>query len=243
MIEEIEGIVISEIAYGETSKIINVFAKKYGIVGIICKGAKSMKSRLRAVTTKFTYGVFNVYYKKDKLSTLITVDPINNLSNIKQDILLMGYINYITELSTQVYKQNKHEEIYNLYIKIILKLENGLNQKVITNILELKLLDYLGVNLELNKCIKCGSKDNIITIDPVEGGYICAKCHKNEEILDAKVIKMIRMYYYVEIDSISKIDISYDIAHKIDLLLNDYYDKYTGLYLNSKKFLDSLTKK
>lgn len=243
MIEAIEGIVISEVAYGETSKIINIFAKEYGIVGIICKGAKSMKSRLRAVTTRFTYGTFNVYYKKDKLSTLITVDTINNLSHIKQDIILIGYINYLTELATQVYKQNKDNDIYNLYIKTILKLENGLEPKVITNILELKLLDYLGVNLELNKCIKCGSKDNIITLDPLEGGFICAKCHKNEEVLDSKVIKMLRMYYYVEIDSISKIDISYDIAHKINLLLNNYYDKYTGLYLNSKKFLDDIVKK
>jgi len=242
MIEAIEGVVISEIAYGETSKIINVFAKDYGIVGIICKGAKSMKSRLRAVTTRFTYGTFNIYYKKDKLSTLITVDTINNLSNIKQDILLMGYINYLTELATQVYKQNKVDEIYVLYIKTILKLESGLDPRVITNILELKLLDYLGVNLELNKCIKCGNKDNIITIDPLQGGYICAKCHKDEEVLDPKVIKMIRMYYYVEIDSISKIEIKFDVSHKINSFLNNYYDNYTGLYLNSKKFLDGLRK-
>ncbi len=242
MIETIEGIVISEVAYGETSKIINIFSRDFGIVGVICKGAKSMKSRLRAVTTRFSYGNFNLYYKKDKLSTLISVDPINNLTNIKQDIVLMGYLNYLTELATQVHKQNNDKEIYNLYIKTILKIENGLNPSVMTNILELKLLDYLGINLELNKCIKCGNKDNIITIDPLQGGYICAKCHQDEEVLDCKIIKMIRMYYYVEIDSISKIDIKYDISHKINSFLNNYYDNYTGLYLNSKKFLDSLRK-
>lgn len=243
MIEAIEGIVISEVAYGETSKIINIFTRSFGIVGIICKGAKSMKSRLRAVTTKFTYGTFNVYYKKDKLSNLISVDVINNLTNIKQNILLIGYLNFLTELATQVYKQNNNEDIYNLYIKAILKIESGLDPAIMTNILELKLLDYLGVNLELNRCVKCGNKENIVTIDPLQGGFICSTCHKDEEILDCKIIKMIRMYYYVEIDSISKIDIKYDISHKIDLFLNNYYEKYTGLYLNSKKFLDSLKKK
>ncbi len=242
MIESVEGIVISETPYGETSKIINLFSKQYGIIGIICKGAKSIKSRLRAVTTKFSYGVFNIYYKKDKLSNLISVDVIDNLSNIKQDILLMGYLNYLVELTTQVYKQNSNDEIYNLFIKTILKIESGLDPVIMTNILELKLLDYLGISLELNKCVKCGNKDNIITIDPSQGGYICSKCHNDEEVLDAKIIKMIRMYYYVEIDSISKIDIKYDISHKIDLFLNNYYDKYTGLYLNSKKFLDSIRK-
>ena len=243
MIEKVEGIVISEVAYGESSKIINIFTRSFGIVGIICKGAKSIKSRLRAVTTKFTYGYFNIYYKKDKLSNLISVDVINNLTITKQNILLMGYLNFLTELSTQVYKQNQDEEIYNLYIKAVLKIEDGLDPAIMTNILELKLLDYLGVNLELNRCVKCGNKENIVTIDPLQGGFICSACHKNEEILDCKIIKMIRMYYYVEIDSISKIDIKYDVSHKIDLFLNNYYDKYTGLYLNSKKFLDSLIKK
>ncbi|HOP65850.1 MAG TPA: DNA repair protein RecO [Bacilli bacterium] len=242
MIEAIEGIVISEVPYGETSKIINVFSKEHGIVGVMCKGAKSMKSRLRAVTTKFTFGIFNVYYKKDKLSTLISVDITDNLSNIKQDILLMGYINYLTELATQVYKQNEDKEIYSLYIKTILKMENQLDPAIMTNILELKLLDFLGVNLELNKCVKCGNKDNIVTIDPEQGGYICSKCRTTEEILDCKVIKMMRMYYYVEIDSISKIAVNYDVSHKIDLLLNNYYDRYTGLYLYSKKFLDNIKK-
>ena len=44
MIEKVEGIVINEKAYGETSKIINVITKEYGIIGIIAKGARTLKS-------------------------------------------------------------------------------------------------------------------------------------------------------------------------------------------------------
>lgn len=242
MIIEVEGIIISEVAYGETSKIINVYTKEKGIIGIICKGAKSPKNKCRVFTMRFTYGVFNIYYKEKKLSTLISVDPVNNLSNIKSDITLMGYLTYITELVTQIFKQNEDKNIYNLYITSILKIEEGLNPLIITNILELKLLDYLGVSLELNKCVKCGNKDNIVTLDYLEGGYICGKCRTTEEIINQKVIKMLRMYYYVDINSISKIDISFDISMKINKLLDDYYDKYTGLYLYSKSFLTSLRK-
>ena len=79
MIEDLDGIVISEKNYSETSKIINVFTKEHGIIGILAKGAKSIKSPLRSVTTKLTYGTFTVYYKKDKLSTLKEVSIINNL--------------------------------------------------------------------------------------------------------------------------------------------------------------------
>ena len=42
---EVDGFVLSEILYGETSKIINVFTKEYGVIGIMCKGAKQLKNK------------------------------------------------------------------------------------------------------------------------------------------------------------------------------------------------------
>ena len=86
MISEVEGLIIKETPYGETSKIINVFTKEYGTIGIMCKGAKSLKSKLRSSTIKLTYGKFYIYYKENKLSLLSNVDIINPLKNIKSDI-------------------------------------------------------------------------------------------------------------------------------------------------------------
>ena len=41
MIKEVEGIIVREIPYGETSKIIHVYTIE-GIISIMCKGAKSL---------------------------------------------------------------------------------------------------------------------------------------------------------------------------------------------------------
>lgn len=240
MIQKIEGIIISETPYKESSKIVNIYTKDKGIIGVICKGAKSMKSKLRAVSTKFTYGFFHVYYKENKLSTLIEVDIINNLDNIKTDLLNISYLNYITELVTQVYKQSREEDIYNYYVSTILKINDGLNPVVMTNILEIKLLDFLGVGLNLESCVKCGDKTSIINIDPDLGGYVCSKCNEQKYNVNPKTIKMIRMYYFVEINSISKLDISEEVIKEIDYFLNKYYERYTGLYLYSKGFLKSI---
>ena len=46
------------------------------------------------------------------------------------------------------------------------------------------------------------------------------------------------MFYYIDIDKISKIDISDNIKKELELFINDYYDRYSGLYLKSKDFLD-----
>ena len=238
MLREIEGMIIREIPYGETSKIIHVYTAD-GVASIMCKGAKQLKSPFRATTLKFTYGRFNIYYKENKLSTLKSVDVINPLSKIKNDITLLSYVNYITELTTQVLKQT-NDNIYEDYINGILKIESGLDPLVIANILEIKYLDYLGVGLNLDSCVSCGSKANIITIDGDRGGYICSNCYRNELIVDRKTIELLRMYYYVDIKSISKLKISDKVKNEINLFLNTYYDRYTGLYLKSKDFLKKL---
>lgn len=242
-IENIEGFIISEVSYGDTSKIVNIFTKD-GVIGCIAKGAKTLKSNLRVNTTKFTYGKFIIHKKSnDKLSLLIEASSINELKNIKNDLLLISYLSYIVELTNQVIKQtNEYEDLYNLFISIILKLNDKLNPKVLTNIYELKVLDYLGVGINFNSCNICGSTKNIVTIDGDIGGYICSKCYKNEIIYDAKTIKMLRMYYLIDVSTISDLKISDNVINNINNFINVYYDRYTGLYLNSKKFLSSIDK-
>ena len=137
-IKKIEGIVISETNYSESSKIINVLTKELGIIGVISKGCRNIKSRLRSVSCKLTYGDFHIYYKKDGLSTLISVDVKDTFSKIKTDIYKISYASFLLELTEQLVKQNQSEKIYPLFISGIQKIEEGFDPLVITNILELK---------------------------------------------------------------------------------------------------------
>ena len=237
---EVEGFILSETPYGETSKIINVLTKDKGLVGIMCKGAKSMKSHLRATTSAYTYGIFNLYYKEGKLSTLVSVDIIDPLKNIHSDLTLISFVTYVCELTNQVIKQNNSAKIYYNFINTILKLEKGIDPLILVNILELKYLPLLGVGLDLDGCIKCGNKTEIVTIDASYGGLICKNCYENSIIVDKKVIQLLRMFYYVDISSISSINVKKEFKMIINKLINDYYDSFTGLYLNSKKFLETL---
>ena len=240
MLCEVEGFILSETSYGETSKIINVWTKKYGVIGIMCKGAKSLKSKNRVSTMRFSYAKFNIYLKQGKLSTLVSADVINPLKKIRGDITLIGYLSYLTELTEQVIKQNNDSLLFDDFINSILKIEDGLDPLVITNILEIKYLEKLGVLFNLDECVVCGSKNNIVTINADKGGFICLNCLSNEVIVDKKVIKMLRMYYYVNIKSITNIKIEDNIKNTINKFLDMYYDRYTGLYLNSKNFLKNV---
>lgn len=240
MLIEVEGIILSEMPYGESSKIVNILTLDHGIIGVMCKGAKSMKSPLRSVSQVLTYGIFSIYYKENKLSLLKNVDVKENWKNIYQDLTKISYVTYLCELISQVAKQSEVDAIYNDFISAIRKIELGLDPMSITNVLELKCLPLLGVGLNLNSCIRCGSTKDIVTIDASYGGLICKNCYHNELIVDLKVLKLIRMYYYVDIASISTINVEEKYRQVINKFISDYYDSFTGLYLHSKKFLENL---
>lgn len=242
MIEKVEGIIISEVNYSETSKILNLLTKEYGIIGVISKGCRTLKSELRVVSEKLVYGHFNIYYKPNKLSTLVSVDVIEPFKNMKNDITKISHALFLLELTEQVYKQNNNVEIYYILINSLKKIDEGLDELVITNIVELKFLNYLGVGPVMDKCVGCGSLVSIVSLSVLKGGYICNKCRTTEAIVLNKTIQTIRMFYYVDIAKISQININETTKKEINKFLNEYYDEYTGLYLKSKSFLDNLTK-
>ncbi len=243
MLKDVEGIVLKERDYGESSKILDVFTKEYGLIGIISKGSKKVKSTLSGVSTRLTYGLFHIYYKEDKLSTLTSVDVYNPFINIKNSVINIGFATYLSELVYQVLKQSiKKEEIFDLFINSLLKINELYDPLVITNILELKMLTYLGVEPVLDKCSKCGKLTDIVTISSYDNGLLCKNCRTNEKIVDLKTIKYLRMYYYLDISKITKIEMDTKIKNQIDDFLTEYYNSHTGIYLNTKKFIDDLKK-
>ncbi len=240
--KEVEGIVVSETNYSETSKILNVITKEYGLIGIISKGCRNLKSPLRSVSSKLTYGKFIIYYKKDKLSILSEVNVLNTFTNLKKDITKISYASYLLELTQQVYKQNNSTDILTLLINTLEKIDEGFDPLIMMNILELKYLEYLGVMPVIDSCAICGNKENIKTLSSYKGGYVCKNCYSNEKLVSEKTIKLIRMFYYVDISKISELKIGDKAKNEINMFLDDYYDRYTGLYLKSKKFIKDLQK-
>lgn len=240
-IDSFEGIILTETNYSESSKILNVLTNDRGVIGIMSKGCRNVKSKLRGVSRKLIYGTFHVYYKENGLSTLIGVDLISSFSKTMMDLERISFASYLLDLTNQVVKQNDDQDIFLLLKDTLLKIEEGLNPLVLSNILELKLLDYLGVRPSIDACSICGSDKAIVTLSADSGGYVCKNCFSNEGYVSEKTIKMIRLYYYVDIKNISKLEVADEVSKEINMFLDMYYDRYTGLYLKSKDFIKKIS--
>lgn len=230
MIEIVSGIVIKENTYKDSSKIIEVFTKN-GIISIIARGAKKIKSPLFAGTTYLSYANFCIY--KRNISILKSVDIINSFKNSLKDINKISASSYLINLSTQVYKQNNNSNIYDILISSLEKIDQNINPLGIINIAETKFLDYLGVSLNLDSCVLCGNND-VCYLSIEHAGYLCSNC--SNVTMDKKILKLIRLYYYVDINKIDNLDVNKDILLNLNKFITEYYEKYTGLFLNSKNF-------
>ena len=99
-----EGIVLGEVNYSESSKILKVFTKDYGLISIISKGCRNLKSKLRGVSNKLSYARFSFNYKirAEKSILLLRMKrnhseriPINFASSGQQEVLWLSGINCI----------------------------------------------------------------------------------------------------------------------------------------------------
>ena len=230
-VEKVEGLIIGETNYSESSKILKVFTKEHGIISIMSKGCRNLKSKLRGVSTKLTYASFQIHYKEDGISTLTEADVIDTLKNIRLDIEKIYYVSYIIDIAEQVYKHSSNKSIYDILISVIKKINENYDPSVLIIIMKLKLLDFLGIKPNVDSCSICGNTKNILTISIDDGGFICQNCYKCGKIYNDKIIKLIRMFVYIDIDSITKINLSDGAKKELEQFIYEYYDVYSGIYL------------
>lgn len=242
MIKKIEGIIISSVDYKENSKIINVLTEKEGILGVLAKGSKNPKSKIASTSNTLTYGMFYLNYYKGSIPSLTEVDVIDNFKNIRKDLLKTNYAIFLFELVSQIYRHDKTTKVYTLLIEGLKKINDGYDAQIITNIIELQLLQYIGIKPVVEHCVNCKETKDIITISSYKGGYLCKNCVGNEPIYQLKTVGLIRMFCYIDLSKITKIDISDEIKNEISTFIDDYYERYSGLYLKSKQLLEKFMK-
>lgn len=248
-IKKVEGIVTGEQNYSESSKILKIFTRDLGLISVISKGCKKPKSNLHEGSNNLIYGIFDISYKEDGLSTLVGIDIKNNFKNITmdyKDLAKKMYAFTIIDISMQVIPDKEIDEeekkkIYDILISTLNKINDGINPRVLLSIVMLKYLSFLGVLPNLDSCAFCGSNYDIITMDARSFGFVCRECYTNEKIVNEKALKLLRMLYYVDIDKIKQLDVGEEIED-IEEFIDNYYEEHTGIYFNIKKKLITLKK-
>jgi DNA repair protein RecO (recombination protein O) len=243
LLQKCEGIVIRSTDYGETNKVITLYTREWGKIGVMARGAKKPNSRLSAITQLFTYGYFLVQ-RGSGLGSLQQGEMISSMRSIREDIFLTAYTSYIVELTDKGTEEKKSNPfLFELLHQTLNYLNEGYDHDVLMNIYEMKMLNVMGLYPILNQCSVCGSTDGHFSFSIREGGFICHRCLDKDPYhlkISQATVKLLRLFYYFDLSRLGNISIKDETKMELKKVISTYYDEYSGLYLKTKKFLDSM---
>jgi DNA repair protein RecO (recombination protein O) len=245
MLQKCEGIVLRTTDYGETNKVVTLYTREWGKVGVMARGAKKANSRFSAVTQIFTYGYYLIQ-KGSGLGSLQQGEIVSSMRSIREDIFLTAYASYIVELTDKSTEENKPNPYhFELLLQTLQFMNEGYDLDILTNIYEMKMLNHLGLYPELNQCTVCGSTDGHFSFSIREGGFICHRCIEKDPYafkISAATAKLLRLFYYFDLSRLGNISVKPETKAELKKVISAYYEEYSGLHLKTKKFLNQIDK-
>lgn len=243
MFQKCEGIVLRTTDYGETNKIVTLYTREWGKIGVMARGAKKPKSRLSAITQPFTYGFFLLQNGRG-LGNMQQGEIITPLRAIKEDIFLTAYASYVVELTDKSTDEKKTNPfIFELLYQTLTYLNEGYDPEILKNIYEMKMLPVLGLYPILNQCAVCGDKEGQFSFSIREGGIICHRCLTKDPYhlkISSATIKLLRIFYFFDLNRLGNISVKSETKAELKKVIDTYYNEYSGLFLKTKKFIEQL---
>jgi DNA repair protein RecO (recombination protein O) len=243
MLEKCEGIVIRTTDYAETNKIVTLYTREWGKVGVMARGAKKPNSRLAAITQPFTYGHFLIQ-KGRGLGSLQQGEIIYSMRSMREDIFLTAYASYIIDLtdkSTEEKKPNPY--LFQLLLQTLQFLDEGYDQDILMHIYEMKMLNVLGLYPILDHCANCGRTEGTFSFSVREGGLLCERCLEKDPYhfkVSQASIRLMRLFYLLDLSRLGSISVKEETKAELKKMITAYYEEYSGLHLKTRRFLDQL---
>ncbi|MEY4369111.1 MAG: repair protein RecO [Pseudomonadota bacterium] len=137
------GFVLHSYPYKETSLIVEVFARDYGRVPVVAKGAKRPHSKLRGVLQTFQPLQLS-WSGKSEVRTLISAEWVGGLLPVERSALLCGF--YLNELLVKLLaRDDPHPVLFDAYMSALNQLAHDEPAGIVLRQFELQLLKESGV--------------------------------------------------------------------------------------------------
>lgn len=239
----VNGIVLDTSLLKEYDKRLVILTAELGRITVFANGARRKNSQFTAVSQKFVMGSFTLHPSRNSY-TLVSADIKDIFLELSYDIEKMAYASYACEVM-QAFTQEgigAKDELNLLYVTFKAILASRQDLRLIKSAFEIKLMDIEGLGLQMERCVKSDTTENLHHISLKDGGMICdAQLHKvtGARFISDDAIYVIRYILSRDISSVYSFDISIKILEEIEKLADDYLGLHSD---RSFKSLDILQK-
>ncbi len=172
-----KGVVLGRTFVGEKDVIIKILTESSGVISASARGVKSMKSKLSAGCSLFSYSDFLLTESKGRyiVTSAVLCEGFYGLSS---NIERLSYATYAAELAAAISPDPEDARaLIPLLLNTFYLFSNSQkNLRLIKCVFELRLLCLLGYAPELDGCVACGDVDELCFFSALEGGVVCRSC-------------------------------------------------------------------
>ena len=141
--------------YRESSALLEVFTESHGRVGLVARGIRSQKSRLRGELQPFR-SLRLSWSARGELGTLTGAEADGPLYSFKGTVLYSAF--YLNELLLRLLaRHDPHPELYKAYQAVLQNFARGSEVEPLLRVFEKRLLQELGYGLLLDHEIESGA--------------------------------------------------------------------------------------
>jgi DNA repair protein RecO (recombination protein O) len=153
-----KGLVLREVVYKETSKILTVLTPDEGRITVSAKGARRKGSRIAAATQLFAFSDMTLIDNRDRW-TLTEAQCIESFSGLSDELERAALGAYFCELLEAVSDEAPNPEILSLGLNALYALgQEKKPEAIVKAAFELRLMCHAGFAPALEGCCVCGSR-------------------------------------------------------------------------------------
>ena len=168
--------------YSESSRILRLYTRDLGLLGVMAKGVRRGASRGRGAPVTFGEGVAVIAVRESReLQSLMEFTPARARLGLAGDFRRLAGASIAAELVLRHAGQERLPELYDALSTGLDRLEGSAPGRVAGEVLALcwRMVAILGFGPELSSCTACGrviDKEEMGRFDLAEGGLIGPEC-------------------------------------------------------------------
>lgn len=239
------AIILKNMDYRESDKIVHVFTEKEGKVSAVARGIKKPKSSLRACVQPFCHSL--LYFRRGREMEQITQGQLMEFyADTREDISRLLYAVYIMELlDKSLLDKMPFNELYSYTLQVLDYINQwGINPLIIRHF-ELQLLLSLGYSPSLDFCVNCGGKE-LRAFNIAAGGAICEDCRNISDpifSISAQTLALLRLLLRARLSTLSRVKASPASLMQLENLLEAYLEYHLEKKFNLSQTIKNLKAK
>lgn len=181
------GIVLRTHKLGEADRIVAFYTAGHGKVRAVAKGVRKTRSKFGA-RLEPTSHVAAQFYEGRNLDIVTQVETVDHFRALREDLDRFARASAMLEAVDQVSEDAPPSTaLYQLLLRALRTLAAHSSNLVVAGFFW-KLLALEGLRPTVDRCVRCGAPDDLVSFDLDDGGLLCRGCRRGTAISPEAVV-------------------------------------------------------